>query len=310
MKKKAAAGFEPVHHPLRLLREILDWSREQFAREIGISQATVQNIERGAAPLTEEIAFAIEAATSCNAKALVQSAELWRSLKHDNADFFEAAGKTAAGLSKLVARLRPVRLDSGPFTAADYANYQKSGLPQESVDGALEDLGLRLDLLMRPLAGQPHRFRWMYRYLVQVLNKAKADKGPSNEEMTAFAMTRGEAELDTKTIGELLKMPEIAESPQWKAARVAERFGPKQKAHIVCEKYPFWPEQEVLEDAETYLVPDHVFGERTVWRVTLPDGKPLAIVINGTRAVGLQARFTNEMIEVKKEERAAKAKPA
>jgi hypothetical protein len=49
-------------------------------------------------------------------------------------------------------------------------------------------------------------------------------------------------------------------------------------------------------------------GERTVWRITLPDGKPLAIVINGTRAVGLQARLTDEMIEVKKEERAAKAK--
>jgi hypothetical protein len=45
-----------------------------------------------------------------------------------------------------------------------------------------------------------------------------------------------------------------------------------------------------------------------VWRITLPDGKPLAIVINGTRAVGLQARLTDEMIEVKKEERAAKAK--
>jgi hypothetical protein len=99
------------------------------------------------------------------------------------------------------------------------------------------------------------------------------------------------------------------EIPQWKAARVVERFSPRQKAHIVCERYPFWPEEEVLEDAETYLVPDHVFGERTVWRITLPDGKPLAVVINGTRAAGLQARLTDEMIEVKKEGRAAKVKP-
>jgi hypothetical protein len=256
--------------------------------------------------LTEETAFAIEAATSCNAKALMQGAEVWRRLKNEDADFLERVGKSPAPALEMEKRLRPVRLDRGPFTLEDYANYRRSGLPQESVDGALEDLGVRLDLLLRPLAGQPHRFRWMYRYLVRVLNKARDENGPSNEDMVAYAMTLGKAALETKTIGELSKMPDIAESPQWKAARVEERFGPRQKAHLVCEKYPFWPDDEVLEDAETYLVPDHVFGERTVWRITLPDGKPLAIVINGTTAAGQQAWLTDEMIEVKKEERAAK----
>jgi transcriptional regulator with XRE-family HTH domain len=300
MKTQAPKPSAPPRHPLRQLRDILGWSRERFAAETGISQATVQNIERGVAPLTEEAAFAIEAATSCNAKALEQGAETWRSLKNDAENHFQRSEKSPSAAAAVEKKVRPVRLDGNPFTAQDYINYQRAKLTQEGVEGALQDLGLRLDLLLRPLAGQPHRFRRMYRYLVQVLNKARDEKGPTPEDMAAYAMTRGKAVLDTKTIGELMRIPEVAESPQWKASRAVERFGPGEKAHLVHEQYPFWPEVEVLEDAETYLVPDHVFGERTVWRITLPDGKPLAIVINGTRAVGLQARHTDEMIEVKK----------
>jgi transcriptional regulator with XRE-family HTH domain len=309
MKTEPPKPPAPPRHPLRQLRDILGWSREKFAAETGISQATVQNIERGVAPLTEEAAFAIEAATSCNAKALEQSAETWRMLKNEEGELFQRAEKSLSATAAAEKKMRPLRLDCQPFTAQEYINYQHTNLPQEGVEGALQDLGLRLDLLLRPLAGQPHRFRRMYRYLVQVLNKARDEKGPTPEDMAAYAMTRGKAVLDTKTIGELMRIPEVAESPQWKTSRAVERFGPGEKAHLVHEQYPFWPEVEVLEDAETYLVPDHVFGERTVWRITLPDGKPLAIVINGTRAVGLQARLTDEMIEVKKEERAAKAKP-
>jgi len=308
-KSKPQAAAAP-NHPLRQLREILGWSREEFSKKIGMSQATVQNIERGAAPLPEEWAFAIEAATSCNAMALIESSNLWRKLQNEEKAFFETALQFPPAMVELESRLLPMRLDREPFTAQDYANYQGSRLAPESVDGALQDLGLRLDLLLRPLAAKPDRFRWMYRYLVQVLNKAKNERGPGDEAMTSYAMSRGKAKLDTKTIGELMKIRDIAESPQWKASRAAERFSPKEKAHVVHEQYPFWPSQEVLEDAETYLAPDHVFGERIVWRITLPDGKPLAIVIDNTHATGLQVRFTRSMIDVKREEREARGQKA
>ena len=291
----------PLKHPLRQLREILNWSREEFSKKVGMSQATVQNIERGAAPLTEESAFAIEAATSCNAMALIESSDVWRRLRTEEAKVFEKAAQSAAASRMANDRMRPVRLDGEPFTAQDYDTYRGSRLAPESMEGALQDLGMRLDLLMRPLADQPDEFRWMYRYLVQTLNKARNERGPGAEAMTAYAMTLGKAELATKTIGELLKIPQVAGSPQWKASGAAERFGAKEKAHVVCERYPYWPTREVLEDAETYLAPDHVFGERTVWRITLPDGKPIAVVIDSTRAAGLQGRLTPAMIEVKRE---------
>jgi hypothetical protein len=75
--------------------------------------------------------------------------------------------------------------------------------------------------------------------------------------------------------------------------------------HVVFEKYPFWPSREVLENDETYLAPDNVFGERSVWRITMPDGKPIVVIIDHTTAQGLQGRFTEALIEFNKE--AAKA---
>ena len=238
---------------------------------------------------------------------LSEGSDVWRRLRTEDAKVFEKAAQSAAASRVANDRMRPVRLDGEPFTAQDYDTYRGSRLAPESMEGALQDLGMRLDLLMRPLADQPDEFRWMYRYLVQTLNKARNERGPGAEAMTAYAMTLGKAELATKTIGELLKIPQVAGSPQWKASGAAERFGAKDKAHVVCERYPYWPTREVLEDAETYLAPDHVFGERTVWRITLPDGKPIAVVIDSTRAAGLQGRLTPAMIEVKREALGKKA---
>jgi transcriptional regulator with XRE-family HTH domain len=68
----------PHKHPLHQLRDILEWSREDCAKQTGLKTATIQNIERGAAPLPEDAAFAIEAATSCNAMRLLESSESWR----------------------------------------------------------------------------------------------------------------------------------------------------------------------------------------------------------------------------------------
>jgi transcriptional regulator with XRE-family HTH domain len=297
MKTKARRAPSPQKHPLHQLREILDWSREQFAKETGLKPATIQNIERGAAPLTDEAAFAIESATSCNSMALMVSSEEWRRLKTELPAHYEKSGLSA----KATEHFMPRRLDLAPFTKADYVNYTKATLSVQNMDGAVQDLQLRIELLLRPLAAEPHRFRSLYRYLVQVLNKAKIDKGPKNAEMNQYAATRGEVDLKVMTVGELSKIPDIAESEAWKNSRATERFGVKQKVHVVFEKYPFWPSREVLENEETYLAPDNVFGERSVWRITLPDGKPIGVIIDHTTAQGLQGRFTENMVQYNKE---------
>jgi transcriptional regulator with XRE-family HTH domain len=297
MTKKASRVPPPPKHPLHQLREILKWSREKFAKETGLKPATIQNIERGAAPLTDEAAFAIESATSCNSMALMTSAEQWRRLKTELPQHYEKSGL----LPKTVDHFLPRRLDLTPFTKEDYVNYTKATLSTQNMEGAVQDLQLRIELLLRPLAGEPHRFRSLYRYLVQVLNKARAEKGPQNAEMNQYAATRGEVKLDVMTVGELSKISDIAESEPWKNSHATERFGVKQKVHVVFEKYPFWPTREVLENDETYLAPDNVFGERSVWRITLPDGKPIVVMIDHTTAQGLQGRFTEDLIQYNKE---------
>jgi transcriptional regulator with XRE-family HTH domain len=297
MKKKDRAAAAPAKHPLQQLREILDWSRERFAKETGLKPATIQNIERGAAPLTDETAFAIESATSCNSMALMVSSEEWRRLKTEMPAHYEKSGVSSITIEHFM----PRRLDLAPFTKQDYENYTKATLPVQNMDGAVRDLQLRIDLLLHPLAAEPHRFRSLYRYLVQVLNKARAERGPSNAEMNQYAATKGKVELKVMTVGELSKIPDVADSDAWKNSHAEERFGAKQNVHVVFEKYPFWPGSEVLENEEAYLAPDNVFGERSVWRITLPNGKPIGIVIDHTTAQGLQGRFTEIMVEINKE---------
>ena len=297
MTTKARRDSSPLKHPLHQLREILDWSREEFAKATGLKPATIQNIERGAAPLTHEAAFAIESATSCNSMALMQSSEAWRSLKTELPAHYEKSRASKVALEHLM----PRRLDLAPFTKQDYVNYTKATLSAQNMDGAVQDLQLRIELLLRPLAAEPHRFRSLYRYLVQVLNKARNEKGPQSAEMNQYAATRGEVELKVMTVGELAKIPDIADSEAWKNSHATERFGAKQKVHVVFEKYPFWPSREVLENEDTYLAPDNVFGERSVWRITLPDGKPIVLIIDHTTAQGLQGRFTEALIESNKE---------
>jgi transcriptional regulator with XRE-family HTH domain len=303
MSRKNAQSPAPQKHPLQQLRDILKWSRETCAKETGLKPATIQNIERGVAPLPEEAAFAIEAATSCNAMALAESSETWRRMKSEDAKLFAMAGHSQA-TSELFA---PRALNGTFFTAESYECYKKATLSQKSVESAIHDLTIRLELLLGPLGSQPHRFRRMYRYLAQVLNKEKKEAAATDAEISEYALTLGRAELKEMTVEELAKIPDINESPQWKKANVLERFHPKQKVHVVLEEYPFWPSTERLGTEENYIVPDYVFGVRTVWRITQPDGKPLVIIIDNTHSTGLQGRLTDAMIQVNKERQTGKA---
>ncbi len=271
------------HHPLRQLREILDWSREVCARETGLKTATIQNIERGAAPLPDEAAFAIEAATGCNAIALMRSAAAWRD---------RANGEPGVPDAALLDRgeFQPLLLDGEPYTAEFYREYKRAVLQPQAVEKAAEDLSRRIKLLLGPLERKPEKFRRLYRYLVQVLNRAKKESGPNDAEMTEFAREFGSVKLEQPTLGEL-SQSEIAESPGWKDAKLLERYGPDARVHVVTEEMIFWPWTELIKGDDHYVVPDHVLGSRVIWRITPPDGRMRVIVQDRVHSGGLQAKL-------------------
>lgn len=294
----------PHKHPLFQLRDILDWSREKCAEETGLKAATIQNIERGAAPLPEDAAFAIEAATSCNAMALAESSEVWRRMREEQPEIFAQSGAS----TRAAETFAPKTLNGSPFTKEVYDSYRRSALSPEDVRNAIDDLQQRVDLLLGPLGSKPEKFRRMYRYLAQLLNKERREAGPSDSDIAEYALQFGAAELKEMTIGELSATKEVADSPVWKQITASGRFKPEQKTHVVVEKFPFWPEIERAGGDEHYLVPDYVFGERIVYRITLPDAKPLVITITRSRASGLRGKLTEAMIKSNKER--AEAAPA
>jgi transcriptional regulator with XRE-family HTH domain len=286
-----------LKHPLLQLREILGWSREKCAEETGLKPATIQNIERGAAPLPDDAAFAIEAATSCNAMELLESAAAWRHALQSKAVLLEpgAEQKEAAGV------LAPRTLSGTLFTRETYESYRKSTLSADDVKKAIDDLSCRVDLLLGPLAAKPDKFRRMYRYLAQLLNKKKRESGLSDIEIAEYAGQFGNSELKEMTIAELAATKDVADSPAWKQIEGSGLFKPDQKTHVVLEQYPFWPEIERTTSDEHYLVPDYVFGERIVYRITLPNGKPLVVTITRSRATGLRGKLTDAMIRNNKD---------
>lgn len=285
-----------LKHPLLQLREILGWSREKCAEETGLKPATIQNIERGAAPLPDDAAFAIEAATSCNAMELLESAAAWRHALQNKKVLLEAS----AGQKEAADILAPRTLSGTPFTKETYESYRKSALSADDVKKAIDDLSCRVDLLLGPLAAKPEKFRRMYRYLAQLLNKEKRESGPSDNEIAEYALQFGNSELKEMTIAELAATKEVADSPAWKQIETSGLFKPEQKTHVVLERYPFWPEIEHATSEEHYLVPDYVFGERIVYRITLPNGKPLVVTITRSRASGLRGKLTDAMIQSNK----------
>jgi transcriptional regulator with XRE-family HTH domain len=298
MSAKDQTSPQPPHkHPLHQLRDILGWSREKCAEETGLKTATIQNIERGAAPLPEDTAFAIEAATSCNAMELLESAEVWRKHWQEKKAPFLKSGEVAEAIDFFA----PKSLNGSVFTKEVYDAYRQSALSPEDAKKAIDDLAWRTDLLLGPLASKPEKFRRVYRYMAQLLNKALRDSGPSEAEMADYARSFGKTELKEMTIGELAATKEVAETEAWKKVDASGKFKPEQKAHIVLERYQFWPEIERATSDEHYLVPDYVFGERIVYRITLPDGNPLVVTITRSHATGLRGKLTDAMIRSNKD---------
>jgi len=269
------------------LREILGWSRHKCAEETGLKAATIQNIERGAAPLPDDAAFAIEAATGCHAIKLMRSANAWRE---------RAAGRPRILGEALLdqTQFQPVLLDETPYSAEFYQHYKRAALQPQAVDKATEDLSRRIKLLLGPLAQRPEKFRRLYRYLVQILNRAKDESGPSEAEMAEFARRTGEVKLEQPTLRELSEREEIVKSPTWQEADLLKRFDPDARVHVVREEFVFWPFTELIRGEGHYVVPDYSFGKRSMWRITLPDGNTITIAQNHVESGGLQAKLTDD----------------
>lgn len=281
-------------HPLAQLRKILDWSRVTCAKASGIGPSSVQNIERGSAPLLPETAFALEGATGCNAMHLAEAAGTWRRL----------AGKQPAEMKqdnpKLTERdyeeyFHPRTLLFEPFTRDFYERYIKHPLPPESAQKAVLDLGRRIGLLLGTLASEPQRFRRTYRQLAHLINRERESAGVKDPEMAEFAAHMGTSQQREMTVAELAAEEKLPDHPLWKQADLASRIKPDEKLKVTIEEYPFWPGVERVGGDGDYYVPDFTLAERKVWRITLPGGSLLTIPVVNTRSTGLRGILTPAM---------------
>lgn len=143
--------------PLAQLRKILGWTRVDCSEASGLTPSNVQNIERGAAPLSPETAFALEGATGCNAMQLAESSELWRRLSGMQPEVMEQT-IGATGATNYADKFHPVTLQFEPYTREYYQHYLKHPLPPEHAQNAVLDLGRRMGLLLGTLASEPGAF--------------------------------------------------------------------------------------------------------------------------------------------------------
>jgi len=258
-------------HPLMVLRNTLGWNRETCAQAAVTTAATVQNIERGKAPLQQEAAELLEAETGCNAEYLLHAARLWENnqLPPGRVELIDITGK--------------------PFTYERHEAYQRQAIDEETRDTAIADIKTRADLLLGGLAPRSHKFRSTYRRLIRLLNAERIRSGISDPEMVERASLRAEAENRTMTLQEIASEPDVTRSPTWDA-EVVETFGPKTKVPVVIERFPFWPFADRLGDDEKFINPDRLSGERVVWRITLPDRRQLKIHYDKITASGLSSQ--------------------
>jgi hypothetical protein len=253
-----------------VLRTTLGWNRETCGQAAITTAATVQNIERGKAPLQQEAAELLEAETGCNAEYLLHACRLWERdlLPPGRVELIDITGK--------------------PFTFERYEAYQRQAINDETRDTAIADIKTRVDLLLGGLAPRSHKFRSTYRRLIRLLNAERGRSGISDPEMVERARLRTEAENRIMTLGQLAAEPDVVHSPLWEHALI-KKFGAKRRVPVVIERFPFWPFVDRMGDDEKFINPDRLSGQRTIWRITLPDKRQLAINCDKIIASGLSS---------------------
>ena len=263
--KKDLAGS-----PLQRLRSLTGWTREVCARHCRTSVASIQNYERGFAPLPLELALALETACGVSAAHLHRQHALW----------LNSGGKDSGE--------KPMSMGGFEYKGDSFEKYCNKVITEDDRGRTTLDIHTRSRLLLGALASKPHLFRIAYRKLVQTLDDLRRSTGISEAELVDFASQGAEVEELVWTIGELAADEEISQAPRWISGNFTEKFGILKEVKIRKETFPFWPDgmRFHLNTGET-MAPDFELTKRTVWRITMPDGTLLVIPVDNFQASGL-----------------------
>lgn len=256
--------------PLQKFRALAGWTREECAKHCGTSVASLQNYERGFAPLPRELALALETAGGVSAKHLLEQNKLWLESggRHSTAELMSMGGF--------------------PYRKDTFEKYRSKEINGETLKKSTLDIHTRCRLLLGALTSKPHLFRIAYRKLVQTLEDLRRSSGLSEADLAEFASQGATVEELEWTIGELASESEIAESPRWISEKITERFGILELAKIRKETFDFWPNgSRFLFGEKGSMAPDFELAKRSVWRITLPDGTLLVIPVDNLQASGL-----------------------
>ena len=191
-------------HPLAGLRAICGFTREDVAKIAGITAASVQNIELGRAPMPEDAARRIEAATGCRASSLMEK------------------------------QSTVLRLDGKPYTHQSYLNYQKSSTATlEGVEAVCADLQFRLRTLVA--ASAEGKFLYVARRIGDALDAVLNEAGISMESLESVERHSASVGVQEMTVAQLQQ--EIGDSPIWKKKLATHPQPATGKCKVVLESY-------------------------------------------------------------------------
>jgi len=267
--KKALVGS-----PITKLRDLIGWSRQEGANYAGVSLASLQNYERGFAPLPLEVARALETACGVNASHLHEQCALW--LKSGGKEQVEG----------------PRSMGGNAYTKDTFQRYRNVTLSATAQANAIKDITCRVQLLLGPLGEKPHLFRIAYRTLVQTLDAVLKQTSLSTVEMSDFASQGAKVEEFEWSLGELAAEPDVAASPVWMKNKPVERFRILDSVKIQKTEFAFWPAIGALPCDEDVMIPDWILCTRYVWRITLPDKTQMTIPIDKFHTAGLVSKVT------------------
>ena len=294
MAKKKKPKGELLPHPLAQLRATLGWTREECAKETGIPAPTIQNIERGTTPLTWDQAQEIDAVTGCQGLDLGYKSDLWRSVfRLDPAQLERAAADPA-----LAAEYAPTDLEGNLYSKIFFAKYCDLPLPAESREKAVNDLAMRLKLLLGPLTKEPRKFRRAYRHLAQILDDEKAAADLNDLQIAEYATRFGKAVQSTLTVAKLDTVRGLKDDAEWHEIKKSKKLAPDDVIQLTIEDQPHWPKRNLMTiaDQKTMFIGDFAAGRRRVFRMVLPDGTPFALAYTETLSQGLKQTYPQQLL--------------
>ena len=294
MAKKRKPKGELLPHPLAQLRATLGWTREQCAQETGIPAPTIQNIERGTAPLTWDQARVVDAVTGCHGLDLGYKSDLWRSVfRLDPAQLEQAAADPV-----LAAEYAPTDLEGNPYTKSFHETYCREPLGPETRERAIKDLTMRIELLLGPLAKEPRKFRRAYRHLAQLLDNEKEVAELSDLDISEYAQRFGKATQKQRTVAELDSTRGLKDDAEWHAIKKSKKLKPDDVVQLIDEEQPHWPKRSLmsLADHKAMFIGDFAEGRRRLWRMVLPDGTPFTAAYYETDSQGLKQTYPPQLL--------------